>query len=347
MKIIFILHGLEGAPNRNLEKIFFGKVDNKGKRAIDYWLKFQYNEINHDYLQDFARYLVLQKLRTPKGLDWILSQSKTKNKDKILEWLPFLENMFLSVWAESVWQFADASCSDTKFIVSDHPVTVYNHSCSPKSILCKDFNDPDIRMHASHTIFPLNNEKILILTNQSWSIGPYLNAREYRDNASYGRDSLFDFTEIQTDRKLSEEEVIQINFVLKNRAYKYIAAEKEEWLYPEKQIIDLKWSRLGKGYLFMPDPRDLPIGTEIIIDGKTRDHQGRSPNDPNFGIKKAFDDFGNNWERWKSEFSHLEGPKRRGIIFDPRGVPIKRSSPEYHQKLLRKTPKPNPLNRIY
>ena len=65
---------------------------------------------------------------------------------------------------------------------------------------------------------------------------------------------MFKWTSIQTERQLSEDEVLQINFVTKKRAYRYIAAADREWLYPEKRVSTLHWQKLGDGYLFMQSP---------------------------------------------------------------------------------------------
>jgi hypothetical protein len=44
-------------------------------------------------------------------------------------------------------------------------------------------------------------------------------------------------------RKLSNQEVAWINYVLKARARRYIAAGRKEWLYPEK-IVTESWGEL-------------------------------------------------------------------------------------------------------
>jgi hypothetical protein len=40
----------------------------------------------------------------------------------------------------------------------------------------------------------------------------------------------------QFGRELEEDEVLRINYILKRRATRYIAAAEEEWLYPEKRV---------------------------------------------------------------------------------------------------------------
>jgi hypothetical protein len=49
-------------------------------------------------------------------------------------------------------------------------------------------------------------------------------------------------------RKLSSREVAQINYVLKARARRYIAAGRKEWLYPEKSVSE-PWGELRKTFL--------------------------------------------------------------------------------------------------
>ena len=110
-----------------------------------------------------------QKLRTPKGLGWLSKRAGTTDRNKILSFMIKLRQLNCAIWTECIWLIADASQSNTKFIISDHPVTVYNRRCGPRSQWCRDFEDPDISFHGTHTIFPLSLDKILILTNLSSS----------------------------------------------------------------------------------------------------------------------------------------------------------------------------------
>jgi hypothetical protein len=68
---------------------------------------------------------------------------------------------------------------------------------------------------------------------------------------------MFKFTDIQTGRQLNDTEVNQINFIIKRRAYRYIAAADETWLYPETHIPSEHWRKLSDRYLLMPDPRSV------------------------------------------------------------------------------------------
>jgi hypothetical protein len=53
-----------------------------------------------------------------------------------------LRNLYCAIWTECVWLLADASRSPTKFLVSDHPVTVYNRDVKDKG----EVTTPDRRM---------------------------------------------------------------------------------------------------------------------------------------------------------------------------------------------------------
>jgi Protein of unknown function (DUF4238) len=157
-----------------------------------------------------------------------------------------LQNLHCAIWTEAVWALVDATQTRTKFILSHHPVTVYNRECFPSSDWCRDFRDPDIRLVGTHTLFPLTPTRVLVLTNHSWVRNPYRRATKVRPNPNFFRPAMFYFPGIQTGRKLTEVEVNQINFIIKKRAYRYIAAAEEEWLYPERHISSDHWRKLDE-----------------------------------------------------------------------------------------------------
>jgi hypothetical protein len=109
---------------------------------------------------------------------------------------------------------------------------------------------------------------MLILTNLSWARNPYGNARKLGPNPQPFRQTIFRFTDIQTGRQLQEIEVKQINYITKRRANRYVAAAQEDWLYPDPDLPTTHWRKLDDRYLFMPDPRDLNLGGEVMISYK-------------------------------------------------------------------------------
>jgi len=251
--------------NTEIERFFFGQLDNDGPKAIDYFTKFTHPDADGPAFQSFLRYMSVQKLRTPKGLAYLENLGRTEHKNITLMMLQSIQNIFGAAWTECIWQIADASNSPTKLIISDHPVTVYNRACPPLSKYCVGFQDPDIRFAATHTIFPLSLDKILILTNLNWVRDPYQNELKVRPNPRLMRSAMFKFTDIQVGRLLTEDEVLMINMIIKRRAYRYIAAAKKEWLYPEQCVSTDHWKKLGDGYLLMPEPRLIHMGGEILI----------------------------------------------------------------------------------
>jgi Protein of unknown function (DUF4238) len=251
--------------NTEIEQFFFGRLDNEGQAAVEYFSKFEHPDVNEKAFTQLMTYVSVQKLRTPKGLATFEAYAKSTNRNATLILLQQMQNMFCAIWTECVWQLADASDSETKFIISDHPVTVYNRACPPLSKWCQGHNDPDIRFHATHTYFPMSLDKVLILTNLSWVRNPYQNEVRVRPNPNLFRDTIFNFNAIQTGRRLSEDEVLQINYITKRRAYRYIAAAEKEWLYPEQRVSTDHWRKLGDGYLLMPEPRLILMGGEMLI----------------------------------------------------------------------------------
>ncbi|MCC8967819.1 hypothetical protein H8A95_37310 [Bradyrhizobium sp. Pear76] len=77
--------------------------------------------------------------------------------------------MHCTIWTEGVREIISAEDSSIKFIVSDHPITIYNYASPPEARICRYPNDPTIALKASQTIFPLNCNFCLILTNLEYA----------------------------------------------------------------------------------------------------------------------------------------------------------------------------------
>ncbi len=132
----------------------------------------------------------IQKLRTPKGLAQFSELVRTSDKNLVLIRMQQLRQLYCALWTECIWSIADASQSETKFILSDHPVTVYNIGCPPTSKWCLRFRDPEIAFSGTHTLFPLSLDKILILTNLSWLRNHYASPRNPRPHPDLRREEL-------------------------------------------------------------------------------------------------------------------------------------------------------------
>lgn len=328
-----------GVVNTDIERFFFGSLDCEGKKAVEYFADFKHWSASGELLKTFIPYMSAQKLRTPKGLAALQDLARTQDMNVTLQLLQRVRNMYAAVWTECVWQIADATASPTKFIISDHPVTVYNRDCFPMSNWCREHRDPDVRFHATHTYFPLSIDRILILTNLSWARNPYQNTLDLRPNPRLFRNSIFNFQSIHTDRQLSEQEVLEINWVTKQRAYRYIAAADKDWLYPERRLKNPHWRKLGGGYLLMPDPRNLHMGGEVMIGFK----DGNTDAFSEYGHKPGDRDYKNDardlrdaaaLDRFKAEWASMMGRRYRGISYDfysPKRPPPTEESEDIHK----------------
>jgi hypothetical protein len=305
----------------DIEKFFFGRVDTEGKFAVEFFSDFQFDVPDQEQAyHGLMNYMSVQKLRTPKGLAWLSGLPGGRDRNLRLMMLQSLQNLFCAIWTDCVWQIADATQSPTKFITSDHPVTVYNRGCFPASKWCTGFNDPDIRMVATHTYFPLSLDKILILTNLSWIRNPYQKEINPHPNLRYFHNTVFKFTDIQIYRSLSEQEVWEINYVTKKRALRYVAAAEQEWLHPESHLPTTHWSKFGRGLLFMPEPREIHMGGEIIVGYKggaaeSWNEYGQRPWEKGYTDDERDAEESKTLRRFQAEWAAIQGPAYRGTSF--------------------------------
>jgi hypothetical protein len=310
-----------GQENVDIEKFFFGRVDSEGKSAVEFFSDFKFDHAGQQQaFSGLMNYVSVQKLRTPKGLGLLSGMLDGGDRNEQLLLLQKIQNLYCAIWTECVWQIADATKSTTKFIISDHPVTVYNRDCFPGSAFCKGFDDPDIRMVGTHTYFPLSIDKILILTNLAWVRNPYQDERRLRPNPIFFRDTIFKFTDIQTYRSLNEQEVLEINYITKKRALRYISGAERDWLYPENHLPSTHWNKFGKGLLLMPEPRDIYMGGDIVVGYKgggsdAWSEYGHRPWQKGYKDDKRFAEESEALERFKAEWAVMQGPEYRGTSF--------------------------------
>lgn len=302
-----------------IEQKFFGRIDNEGEKTLDFFDKFQHPQWDGDHFSNILKFMSVQKLRTPKGLSSFREFLRIQDKNHLLFKIQELQNIFCATWSETIWQIASSTNSGIHFLISDHPVTVYNSKCYPGTRYCNDINDPDVRLNGTYTIFPLSAKKILIMTNLPIIRNPKCDPLGVRPNPGLLRGTFIDMRKIQVDRELSEQEVLRINYIIKSRAQRYIASSKEEWLYPEKKLKNLGWMKLGED-LFMPDPRSLTFGGEVVIGYDSGRHEsfdefGRKPWDHGFGNKNIEEKEWNTFHLHQAEFAKKHGKKRRGRSF--------------------------------
>jgi hypothetical protein len=255
--------------NDDIEKKLFGNIDLKGSEAVRAFIQGDLSEM-HLVFEDFFEYLDAQKLRTPKGLDWIKTHYPSLSQVELMREMQALRYMHCTMWTEGVREIVTADNSDVKFIISDHPVTFYNAAVDSSSELCLYPNDPNLAFIGTQTVFVLDANTCLILTHLEYAKSPeHSNLLKRRTNARFRGPGLVRTDAWIRSRKLSRQEVIAINHLLKNRAKRYIAASNKDWLYPENEYKGT-WSSISKTLL----PKDslFRFGGEIYVsykDGST------------------------------------------------------------------------------
>lgn len=234
----------------DIEKKLFGDIDGTGAIAVKAYLTDNQSEW-HNNFEDLFFYLDAQKLRTPKGLDWIKNHYPDLTQNQLMIEMQAITRLHCTLWIEGIRELVSADDSEVKFIISDHPVTVYNYAYPPDSKECQYPNDPDISLKGTQTIFPLDKNRCLILTNQEYAQNPdTIDPLEQRTNPTKIRSSLVSTIDFINHRKLSSDEVLQINHIIKGRSKESVAAGSADWLYPEKSV-DVPWADL-RHVLFPP-----------------------------------------------------------------------------------------------
>lgn len=284
--------------NDDVETFLFGKIDDSGSKAVRAFIDTDPSGWYHHFF-NFFTYIDAQKLRTPKGLNWIRLQYPNLNQVELMVEMQSIRNLNCTLWTEGVREIVSAKNSDVKFLISDHPVTIYNYAYPPNDELCQYPNDPSIALDASQTIFPLDKDHCLIFTNLDYAESPdSVDPTKKRPHSKLIRQSMVRTDKFIRSRELSRDEVIAINFVLKSRARKYIASVDRDTLYPEKHCT-LKWDELRE--ILQPPSGELHhFGGDIYVgykDGTTyhQDAYGREyPENENLKKEPPPDKLGRN-----------------------------------------------------
>lgn len=249
--------------NDEIEQELFGKIDTSGSNAIRAFLGGDISAW-HENFESFFIYLDAQKFRTPKGLEWISARYPHLDQNALMMEMQGVRAINCTLWSEGVREIVSARAGGVKFILTDHPVTIYNHACPPDHPLCAYPNDPSVMLKASQTLFPLDQDQCLILTNLEYAQEPNLaDPLEKRAHARLVRQSLVRTDKFIKTRTLSDAEVIAINHVLKSRAKKFIAAGNRDWLWPEKEV-EGTWQDIQR-VLLPPKDELWSFGGETFI----------------------------------------------------------------------------------
>jgi hypothetical protein len=264
--------------NDEIERKLFGDIDARGSQAIR---AFAGTDIAawHEHFGTFFEYIDIQKLRTPKGLAWLRAQYSALHQNELMMEMQGIRMLHTTIWTECVREVVSAQDAGVKFLLTDHPVTIYNHALPPEAPQCAFPHDPGIALKSSQTLFPMSRDQCLILTNLEYAENPSVPPLEKRTFARNFRQSMVRTDQMIRTRRLTDIEVSRINRVLKVRAQRHIAAGRREWLYPEQQASG-SWADLAATLL---PPRDelWHFGGETYVgfeDGSVRyqDAYGRT-----------------------------------------------------------------------
>jgi hypothetical protein len=118
--------------NDEIERRLFGDIDARGSNAIRAFAGSDVSEW-HRHFQTLFEYIDIQKIRTPKGLDWRKAQYHTLTQNELMFEMQGIRMMHCTIWSEGVREIVSAEDADVKFIISDHPVTIYNHAEPPEA----------------------------------------------------------------------------------------------------------------------------------------------------------------------------------------------------------------------
>ena len=277
------------AVNDEIERKLFGAVDTSGAPAVK---AFTGTDVGawHAHFQTLFTYLDIQKLRTPKGLDWLRAQYPALSQNELMQEMQGLRMINCTIWTEGVREIVSAEDSAVKFILSDHPVTIFNSAVPPEAPGCAYPLDPSIALKGSQTIFPLNRDFCLILTNLEFARDPAANPLEKRTFARNYSSSMTRTDAFIRTRKLSDTEVRHINMAIKARAKRYVAAGRETWLHPE-QPSPPPWAEIA-ATLRPPEHEIWRFGGEVfakMADGEVlyQDEFGRREPEHQALLKKA------------------------------------------------------------
>ena len=274
-----------------VERRFFGAVDRRGAAAVDKFSKITgFDKGFAQVLGDIPPYMGAQRFRTPRGLDWLKIQTGTSDHNQTLAIMARSFQQHTTMWAEGVWEIVKARNTQTKFIISDDPVTFYNARLPPT--LARYPGIEELAHVGTRTIFPLASDACLIISHLQFTRNPAQRPDTIRINARRYDQVMMYAGNVQFDRELEEDEIIRINLILKSKATRYLAAGKEEWLYPELQIRRNGWAILDDDWFLVPNLWKIGFHSGTMMgytDGSSwaSDEYGHHPGHPKYKNDEA------------------------------------------------------------
>lgn len=249
-----------GESNDDIERYLFGSIDREGSIAIDAFLDEDWNKVHKTYwfMYEFMDAL---RLRTPKGLRYLKTISGAQDHSDLLMLMQKLRRMHCVMWAEGFREIVSAKDCDAKFIFTDHPVTFFNRHVFPADPRIPRNCDPPQQWQATQTLFPFDRDRLFILTHKEWARAPLPNnARIPRTNPRYfDNNTMVWYHDTIRNRKLTNAQVYEVNFILKKKAFRYIAGRSIDDLFPEAHLKTIMWNKLGTFLL----PSGFELGKQL------------------------------------------------------------------------------------
>lgn len=247
--------------NDEIERKLFGDIDTFGSIAVKAFVAGDPGEC-HQNFENLFKYIDVQKIRTPKGLAWLRAQYPNLTQNQLMMEMQAVRYMNCTIWTEGVREIVSAADSEIKFIISDHPVTTFNLAIPPGSTATLFPNAPGIELKGTQTIFPLDRQTCLILTNYEYASSRVCDPLSKRTFARRFGHSMVKTDSFIRKRSLSASEVHQINRIIRTGAHKYVAAGDKNWL-PKPINNAAEWKQAAE-VLRPPSDELFGFGGEIF-----------------------------------------------------------------------------------
>lgn len=219
-----------------IERKFFDSREKLGYKAWPIFLSEGWGRGYPESWRSVLEFMDSQWFRTPKGMAFVKEVIQANKMpfttNTILNTMMKIHRFHCTIWAECIWEIVSAENSSVKFLLTDHPITLYHPLYLPKMFP----HDPHPWQIGTQVVYPLTLDKCLILTHlQNVRQPENLKLLRPRENGRAYSMTIKNVAEVIRNRQLTEDNVIHLNYLLKSRAWRYIAEIEKNWLYPEKQ----------------------------------------------------------------------------------------------------------------
>ena len=93
--------------NDEIERKLFGSIDTRGSKAIRAFVGDDPAEW-HRHFETLFEFIDIQKIRTPKGLDWLRAQYPSLSQNELMYELQGIRMMHCTIWTEGIREIVSA-----------------------------------------------------------------------------------------------------------------------------------------------------------------------------------------------------------------------------------------------